>query len=97
MLPDKGPEVAVCDAYEWDARKHLALAWRGLLQRLPMQFIIRRAKANPETRLARLVMTAQRDVYAETGADLIQRLEAELAAKNDVEVRKLFAKYLSEP
>ena len=98
MLPDNGPEVAVCDAYEWDARKHVALAWRGLLQRLLMPFTIRRVEANSETRLAHMVVTVQRKICTGDGdPTLIPRLEAELAATNDTEVRKLFARYVSEP
>jgi hypothetical protein len=98
MLPDNGSEFAVCDAYDCDARKTVALAWRELIKRLPIRFESRRAKANPETRLAHMVVTVQRNLYAGgTDPTLIQRLEAELAATNDVQVRELFAKYLSEP
>jgi hypothetical protein len=98
MLPDNGRELAICDAYDWNARKTVALAWRELIRRVQIRFIGRGAKANPETRLAQMIVTVQHDMGAEgTNATLTDRLEAELSASNDGELRKLFAKYLSEP
>jgi hypothetical protein len=69
----------------------------GLIHRLQIPFRTWRAKTNPERRLAQAVMTVQRDAYAgRTDPTLIERLEAQLAAA-DMEARKVFAKYPSEP
>lgn len=70
----------------------------GLIHRLRIPFRTLRAKTNPERRLAQVVMTVQRKAYAErTDPTLIERLEAQLAAADDMEARKVFAKYPSEP
>jgi hypothetical protein len=98
MLPEQGPEIAVCGAYDWDARKRVRLVWRGLIRRLQVPFKVGTAKTDGETRLARMVLAVQREAYAgRTDPMLIQRLEAQLAATDDRELRRIFARYLSEP
>src|ERR1700740_2578357 len=99
LLLDEGPDLGIRDAYEWDVRKLTVLAWHELVRRLPMLFRSRPEKANPETRLAHMVMAVQRATYRDWSDDptLLERLEAQLAVTNDIEVRKAFAKYLSEP
>ena len=98
LLPDNVPEFRACDTYDWGERENTLITWRGLIRRSQISFMRRRRKAKLEARLARMIATAQGDRY--TGATdpmLIERLEAQLAAADDAEIRRLFAKYLSEP
>jgi hypothetical protein len=98
LLPDSIPEFAVYDTYDSGTRKAPLFAWRGLIRRLRLPFMLRGANTKPEARLALMVATAQRHTYTgSTDPMLIERLEAQLAAADAAEIRTLFAKYLSEP
>jgi hypothetical protein len=98
LLPENVRQLAVRDLYVWGTRKNGVVAWRRLIRRLRILFIIRRTKAKPEARLAQMVIILQAETYTRaTGPMLIERLEAQLAATEDPEIQNLFAKYLSEP
>jgi hypothetical protein len=63
LLPENVSEFAVCDTYDSGTRKGAVFAWRGLIQRLRIPFMIRRPKATPEAQLAQMLMTVQADTY----------------------------------
>jgi hypothetical protein len=96
LLPDEGPDFAACGAYDWDARKLRTFAWRQLLRRLPVPFRSR-SHEEPEIWLAEIVMTLRGGTHAESAEVpmLLERLEQ--AARENMEVRKVLAKYLCEP
>ncbi len=97
LLRDSIPEFAVYDAYDSGTRKAPLSVWCGLIRRLRLLFMLRGANTKPEARLALMVATAQQDTYTgSTDPMLIERLEAQLAAADDAEIRTVFAKYLSE-
>jgi hypothetical protein len=103
MLPEQGPEIAVCDSHAWDARPCRLFNWRDLRRHLQIMFRKRRStpmqKRTPESRLAQMVIEIGLGVDGNWSADpmLLERLEAQVAATDDRAVRKVFAAYLSEP
>jgi hypothetical protein len=100
MSPEQGSEIAVCDSH---ARRYRVFAWRDL--RRGLQIAVRkwrsilRQNATPESRLAQMVMEVGLGVGGNWSADpmSLERLEAQIAATDDLAVRKLFTAYLSEP
>jgi hypothetical protein len=103
MLPEQGPEIAVCDSHAWDARPHRVSCWRGL--RRGLHTVFRKWRSNPsqnttpEARLTRMVVEVGFGVDGDWSAHpmLLERLEAQVLATDDLAVRKVFAAYLSEP
>jgi hypothetical protein len=96
LLPDEGPDFTVCGAYDCDVRKLSTFAWRQLVRRLPVPFRSRRNE-KPEIWLAKIVMTLRGGTQAGCAEVpmLLERLEQ--AARDNMEVRKVLAKYLCEP
>jgi hypothetical protein len=96
LLPDEGPDFAVCSAYDWHARKLSTFAWRQLVRRLPVPFRSRR-REKPEIWLAQIVMRLRGGTQAGCAEVpmLLERLEQ--AAGDNMELRKVLAKYLCEP
>ena len=99
LLPEHGPDIALCDPSQWETHKSRLSSWRGLTRRLQMLARRRSAPANPETRLAQMISNLGGSSGAEWSDDpgIVQRLEAHLATTDDVELRKVFASFLCEP
>jgi hypothetical protein len=103
MLPEQGQEIAVCDSHPWDARRYRVFGWRDLRRGLQTAFrkwrSVQRQNRTPESRLAQMVMEVGLGVHGSWSADpmLLERLKAQVAATDDLAVRKVFAAYLSEP
>ncbi len=103
MSPEQGPDIAVCDAHAWKARRYRVFLWRDLRRSLQIAFpkwrSVRTQNPTPESRLAQMVMQIGLCVDGNCSDDpmLLKRLEAQLAANDDDAVRKVFAAYLSEP
>jgi hypothetical protein len=103
MLPEQGPDIAVCDSHAWDARPHRVSGWRDL--RRGLQTVFRKWRSNPsqnttpEARLTQMVVEVGLGVDGNWSADpmLLERLEAQVLATGDVAIRKVFTTYLSEP
>ena len=103
MLPEQGPEIPVSDSHPWDARRHRAFGrgdlCRGLQNALSRWWSIARQDRSPELRLAQMVMEVGLGVDGSWNADpmLLERLEGQIAATDDLAVRKVLVAYLSEP
>lgn len=102
MLPEQGPEIPVSDSHPWDARRYRAFRWpdvRSLRIAVRKWRSILRRNRTPASRLAQMVMEVGLGVDGNWSADpmSLERLEAQIAATDDVAVRKLFTSYLSEP
>ena len=104
MLPEQGPEIAVCDSHAWDARRYRVSAWHDVRRSLQIAFRKWRPnsmqkRTSPESRLAQMVMEVGLGVEGNWSADpmLLERLEGQIAATDDLAVRKVFGAYLSEP
>jgi hypothetical protein len=103
MLPEQGPEIPVCDSHAWDARRFRVFDWRDLRRSLQIAFrkwpSNLRQNTTPESRLAQMVMEVGLGVDGNWKDDpmLLERLKAQVAATDDIAVRKVFAGYLSEP
>jgi len=104
MLPEQGPEMPVGDSHPWDARRYRAFRWPDIRRSLQLAFHKWRSDPTqktrpPESRLAQMVMEVGLGVDGNWSADpmSLERLEAQIAATDDLPVRKLFTAYLSEP
>ena len=103
MLPEQAPDIAACDSHAWDARRYAVCGWCDLRRVLQKAFrrlrSMQRQKTPPESRLAQMVMEVGSGVHGNWSADpmLLERLEAQVAATDDLAVRKVFNTYLSEP
>jgi hypothetical protein len=99
LLPEQGSEIAICGPRQWDPRKLPVFVWHELLRRLPISFGKPFTKSKPEARLAQVLVSVGCGAHGDWSRDpaLLGRVEAQLAATNDVEVRKVFAMYLCEP
>ena len=103
MLPEQGPDIAACDSHAWDARRYAVCGWCDLRRVLQNAFrklrSIQRQKTTPESRLTQMVMEVGLGGDENWSVDpmLLERLEAQVAATDDLAVRKVFNSYLSEP
>ena len=103
MLPEQGPEIPVCDSHAWDARLYRVFQWRDLRRRMQIAFrklrSIQTQNTTPESRLAQMTIEAGLGVDGNWTDDpmLLKRLEGQIAATDNLAVRKVFAAYLSEP
>ena len=102
MLPEQGPEIPVCDSHPWHARRYRAFRWlnaRGLQIAVRKWRSILSRNSTPESRLAQMLTEVGLGVDGNWSADpmSLERLEAQIAATDDLAVRKVFTTYLSEP
>ena len=103
MLPEQGPEIPICDAHKWDSRWYGVHGWRHFRRVMLMAFSKSRRSARrdptPEARFTQLLLevTQGREGKWSDHPVVLERLEARLAATDDLAVRKVFTTYLSEP
>lgn len=99
LLPEHGSEIAVCEPSRWEKRTDRVWRWRTVLRQLQRSVRRRSASAKPEARLVQMVANLRQDPDATWSEDpaLLPRLEAELAATEDLELRKVFASFVCEP
>lgn len=103
-MPEQAPDTAVCNPHVWNVRRYRVSRWPDLRRRLQIvirtwRTIQRQERTSPESRLAQMVIEAGRAVDGNWSADpmLLERLEDQITATDDLAVRKVFAAYLSEP
>jgi len=99
LLLEQEREVGVRRLQDWDQRKHSVLACCDFVRYWLLAIRRRAIRPNPERRLAHMVMMLRYNGRSGSGdeSQLPERLEAQIAATEDVEVRKVLATYLSEP
>jgi len=99
LLLEQERDVAVRRPQDWNERKYPVLTCCDFLRYWLLAIRRRAVRLNPETRLAHMVMMLRCNRRSGLGDEsaLLERLEAEIAATEDVEVRKVLATYLSEP
>ena len=102
-MPEQGPEITACGSQAWDVRRYRVHGWHDLRRNLQIVFRKRRPNPSqnttPESRLTQMVVEVGLGVGGNWSTDpmLLERLEARVAASDDLAVHKVFDTYLSEP
>jgi hypothetical protein len=90
-------DIVVPSLRNWKEQENPALAWCEALWHWLLPIRRRTVRLSPKARLARMITLLRYSRQSDDESALLERLEAEIAATDDVEVRKLLAAYLSEP
>ena|SRR3569833_1207360 len=89
--------IAVRSLRKWKEQTDSVLAWYELLWRWMLPKGRRTGRLNPEARLAHMIAVLRHSRHSDDKSTLLERLEAQIAATDDVEVRRVLVAYLSEP
>src|SRR5689334_18774594 len=99
LLPEHGSDIAVCEPDRWNLLRHRISLRCTFLELLQNRADKRAPTVHSAMRLAQILVELRHESRTDWSDDpsLLDRLEAHLAATDDVEAREALAKYLCEP
>lgn len=99
LLRERTSHIALCERDPWNSVRHQISLRRRVLELLQKRADKRGATIHSAMRLAQTLVELRHDSHADWSDDplLLDRLEAQLAIRDDVEARTALAKYLCEP
>lgn len=94
---EREQDVVVRSFWRWKEQAESVLARYEILSSWLLPIRRRTVRLDPEARLARMITLLQHSTLTGNESALMERLEAAIAATEDVEVRRVLAAYLTEP
>jgi len=90
-------DAVVRSFWNWKEQADSLLAWYEVLSHRLFPNRHRKIQLDPEARLAHMIAVLRQSRQSGDKLTFLERLEAQIAAMDDVEVRRVLAAYLSEP